>query len=121
MNFTLVSGSPRLQSNTRDMLRIVAEELTPRHRVDFLDLREYSISGCDGCLACELAKRCVIRDDMTGIYDILRGSDVILLATPTYFGNVSGLLKNFMDRTNPLYWDRALKGKGGASLVTEDT
>ena len=42
-------------------------------------------------------------------------ADVIVVGTPNYFDNVPGLLKDFIDRTNPFYGTDMLKGK---KLVT---
>ena len=52
---------------------------------------------------------CAVSDDMQAIYPKLLAADVIILGTPVYFYMLSGLLKNFLDRTCPI-WTR-LEGK----------
>jgi len=47
-------------------------------------------------------------------------SDAIILGSPTYYGNMSGKMKSFIDRTNSIHGK--LKGKvGGAFTSSGDT
>ena len=48
---------------------------------------------------------------MGGIYRKLEESEAILFASPNYYGNMPGLLKNFIDRMNPYYFSEKMKGK----------
>jgi len=91
--------------------------------VETLLLRKMDIRTCRGCLTCEKGGRerpgiCKIKDDMTGVYPKLLGADAIVLATPGYFEMLSGLLKNFLDRTCPV-WPR-LEGKSIAGLAVAE-
>ena len=61
---------------------------------------------------------CVIKDVMIGVYPKLLAADVIILATPGYMGMLSGLLKNFLDRTCAV-WPR-LEGKRLAGLAVAE-
>ncbi len=46
-------------------------------------------------------------------------ADVVLLASPDYFGTVSARMKNFMDRTRPFHMvENVLTGKVGGALST---
>jgi multimeric flavodoxin WrbA len=47
---------------------------------------------------------------MTVIREKMLSSDIIVIGTPNYFDNVSGLLKDFIDRTHPFYKAESLKG-----------
>ncbi len=103
-----ICGSPR-KGNTEWMLRRLLEEVAARG-VDthLILLREKKIRGCDGCLTCEAGgpKRkgtCRIQDDMQQIYPELQAANGFALGTPVYFDMLSGLLKNFMDRTCPIW------------------
>lgn len=48
---------------------------------------------------------------MTEIYKVLEKSDIIIFGSPTYFANVSGRMKTFMDRCNPYWFNKKLNGK----------
>jgi multimeric flavodoxin WrbA len=43
--------------------------------------------------------KCVLEDDLTQVLDAIHEADVLVMATPTYFAEVSSQLKTFMDRT----------------------
>ena len=50
----------------------------------------------------------------------LTGSDAIIIGSPTYYGNMSGKVKSFIDKTNAVHGK--LKGKvGGAFTSSGDT
>jgi multimeric flavodoxin WrbA len=118
-----VSGSPR-KGNTEWMLRKLLEMVAQSGaEVELLLLRKMDIRMCRGCLTCEeggMERKgvCKIKDDMTVIYPKLLAADVIVLATPAYFEMLSGLLKNFLDRTCPV-WPR-LEGKKVAGLAVAE-
>jgi multimeric flavodoxin WrbA len=105
-----ICGSPR-KGNTEWMLRKLLEGVAKEGAdTELILLREKDIKGCDGCLACEVRGKqrqgiCTIQDDMQQIYPKLVEADALAFGTPVYFEMLSGLLKNFMDRTNPI-WSR---------------
>lgn len=70
------------------------------HETDLVFLSEQKILPCIGCYKCLGEAPCIFQDDFHKIYQKCVTSDVIILGTPVYFGNVSGLLKNFIDRFN---------------------
>lgn len=43
--------------------------------------------------------RCVLKDDLTEVLDAVRDADILIMATPVYYGEVSSQLKGFIDRT----------------------
>jgi multimeric flavodoxin WrbA len=109
-----ISGSPR-KGNTEWMLRMFLEEVAGTGMdTELILLRKMEIKGCDGCLTCEAGGTqrqgiCRIQDDMQPLYPKLLKADALALGTPVYFELLSGLLKNLMDRTCPI-WPR-LEGK----------
>ncbi len=118
-----IGGSPR-KGNSEWMLTTLCGELTRLSAdVEILRLRQMDVKMCRGCLACEKGGEnrqgtCVIKDDMAGVYPKLLAADVIILATPGYMGMLSGLLKNFLDRTCAV-WPR-LAGKRLAGLAVAE-
>jgi multimeric flavodoxin WrbA len=101
-------GSPR-KGNTEWMLRKLLDEIAKGGvETELILLREKQIKGCDGCLSCEVGGTqrkgaCHIQDDMQVIYPKLMEADGFAFGTPVYFDMLSGLLKNFMDRTCPIW------------------
>ena len=126
MKIVGVCGSPR-KGNTEWMLNKLMETVVENGaQVETLLLRKMDVRLCRGCLACEEGGKkrkgiCKIKDDMTAVYPKLLEADAIVLATPGYFEMLSGLLKNFMDRTCAV-WPR-LEGKkiAGIAVAEEGT
>lgn len=120
MKIVAVCGSPR-KGNTEWMLTRLLEQLTLEGaQVELLLLRKMDIKICTGCLKCEDRKgACSLKDDMQDTYPKLLEADAIVLGTPVYFDMLSGLMKNFIDRTCPL-WTK-MQGKPSVGLaVAED-
>jgi multimeric flavodoxin WrbA len=66
-------------------------------------LFDLKYTGCTGCEACKLLQgksfgRCALRDDLTPILTEAIATDVLLLASPIYFNDVSGMLRSFFER-----------------------
>ena len=118
-----ISGSPR-RGNTEWMLKTLIQQAARNGaEVELLLLRKMDVRMCRGCLTCEEGGKerkgiCKIKDDMTEVYPKLLAADAIVLATPGYFEMLSGLLKNFLDRTCPI-WPR-LEGKKIAGLAVAE-
>jgi len=117
VKFLLISGSPR-SGNTEFILKKIFEAL-PNDK-ELVLLRKLNINRCKGCLSCDKLKKCVQQDDMQELYPKMQVADVLIIGTPNYFNNVSGLLKDFIDRTVPLFYEdeaSALKGKKAFFVV----
>jgi multimeric flavodoxin WrbA len=64
------------------------------------ELNSLSYRGCQGCYSCKTTlDHCILKDDLTGVLEAVRESDVVVLASPVYYGDISGQLKCFIDRT----------------------
>lgn len=119
-----ISGSPR-KGNTEWMVgRVLAAAGEAGAETELILLRQKDIKLCRGCLTCEVGREqkpgvCVIKDDMAPLLAKMLGADGIVFGTPVYFYLLSALLKNFMDRTVPIW--PLLKGKPAAGVaVAED-
>jgi multimeric flavodoxin WrbA len=118
-----VSGSPR-KGNTEWMVTRLLELLGETgHKTEVVLLRKLTVKTCNGCLACEAGGierkgTCKIQDDMQDIYPKLLEADIIIMGTPVYFDMLSGMLKNFMDRTCAI-WPR-LAGKRLAGMAVAE-
>jgi len=119
MTIMLVSGSPR-KGNSEWMLNRLAEHLrADGQEVDIILLRRASIKPCCGCLKCEDRRGfCRLSDGMNEILPRLAAAEAMVMASPVYFEMISGLLKNFIDRTCPV-WTQ-IKGKPLAGLLVAE-
>jgi Multimeric flavodoxin WrbA len=101
----VISASLRGKSNSDRLADAFIEGAkTAGHEVEKVNLKGKKINFCLGCLACYKTKtgHCVQKDDADDITQKFRDADVICLATPIYYYNISGQLKVMLDRVNPL-------------------
>lgn len=100
----IVSSTPRKNGNSD----ILAEEFArgareAGHSVEKICLREIELKFCTGCMYCHTRGTCVIKDGVETLLPRIADSDVLVFATPVYYYEMSGQLKTFLDRMNPLY------------------
>lgn len=79
-----------------------------------ISLSNKEMKFCLGCESCQrdLPKHCVLDDYISNnVYEEILKRDVIVIASPMYMSNINGILKNLLDRFNPLYNHQLLKGK----------
>lgn len=101
----ILSSSLREHSNSDMMADAFAEGARAAgHDVEKIRLSGKEIRFCQGCLACQNTKRCVIHDDADDIVqNHMLGADVLVFSTPIYYYEMSGQMKTLLDRANPLY------------------
>lgn len=106
MKITAFNGSPRAEnSNTHAMVEEFlrgAEEAGAE--VENVFLAKKKIEHCIGCFKCwaDGSGGCVVKDDMSELLPKYLASDIAVFATPLYVDNVTGIMKDFMDRLIPL-------------------
>lgn len=100
----IISSSLRNGSNS-EILAKSAEKgaIDAGNEVEFISLKGKNINFCIGCLACQKTNKCVQKDDMENLIGKVQNADVLIYATPIYYYEMSGQLKTFLDRCNPLY------------------
>lgn len=117
MKVLVVNGSPRAKGNS-DILcdEFIRGAKEAGHQVEKISLRENEIHPCRACYACFKTGSCVQKDDMADILQKFESSDVVVLASPTYFLTMSGQMKVFIDRLLPKW--QGLGGKDAYVIVT---
>lgn len=86
-----------------------------------ISLANKKMDFCLGCERCRdnLERHCVLNDFITNnVYEEIIKANDILLASPMYMSNINGILKNLIDRFNPLYNHELLKGKKFYLILT---
>ncbi|MCK4318845.1 flavodoxin family protein, partial [Candidatus Bathyarchaeota archaeon] len=120
MRTVVLHGSPRRGRNSDTLVESFLRGLTESglHEVTHFYLNELEIRPCQGCLDCaEPPHDCVIGDDMTAIYGAYREADLVVWATPMYWGYLTAQLKTVQDRMEALAWS-GFGGKVFAVIVT---
>lgn len=100
-NIVILNGSPRKNGNTSALVQAFTEGAqSAGHTVTEFFLDKMDIHGCKGCFGGHSSRECpcVQRDDMAQIYPAVKDSNVVVLATPLYYWNMSGQLRTAVDR-----------------------
>jgi multimeric flavodoxin WrbA len=94
-----VYGSPRIRGNTDRLMDSFCEGVQEAGGEPVrVYLRSLKISPCREIYACKEQGQCALKDDMQPLYEALRDSDAIALASPVMFYGVSAHAKAFIDR-----------------------
>jgi len=100
MNVLAISGTPRKGGNSEILLDAALEPFRMAEwGMTRILLSETSIGMCVGCETCMETHQCVIRDDMSIVYNALKTCDAMIISAPTYWRNVPAQLKALFDRT----------------------
>jgi len=88
---------------------------------EIVRLSDYSLQICRGCkLCCDKGEeRCPLKDDRDLLLEKMMASDGIILATPNYSFQVSGLMKVFLDRLGFAFHRPRFFGKTFTSIVAQ--
>ena len=118
----ILNGSPRKKGNTSALVRAFAEGAEGAgHTVTEFFLDSMNIHGCKGCFGGHSDRECpcVQKDDMAQIYPAVKDCDVVVLATPLYYWNMSGQLRTAIDRLFALEEGEGnlLRGNGRSSAL----
>ncbi len=101
MNIVCLLGSPRVKSNSSTIAkRFVDVAEKSGAKVKTYTLNDLKYRGCQGCMACKTKlEKCILQDDLTEVLEAVREADVLVMASPVYYGDISSQLKAFIDRT----------------------
>ena len=101
MKILTLLGSPRRQGNSAtlaDRFVTAAERRGATNETVFLN--SLNSRGCQACYACKKqAAACVVQDELAPVLAAVHQADLLVLATPVYYGDITAQLKGFIDRT----------------------
>jgi len=104
MKVLAINGGPRKNWNTDSLLKAVLDGAAAAGaETEMVYLYDLKFRGCVSCLACKLRKeprpcRCVLRDELTAVLDKAHEADALVLGSPIYFGEVTGMMRCFIER-----------------------
>ncbi|MDY0189304.1 MAG: flavodoxin family protein [Desulfuromonas sp.] len=101
MNIVYVAGSPRIGGNSDTLAKYFLHCCQQQGAtIQHFHLNNLNYRGCQACDACKKgADHCVLKDDLTPVLAAVFAADILVLATPVYYGDVTAQLKGFIDRT----------------------
>lgn len=104
MKVLAVNGSPRKNGNTAVLLENALRGAEKNGaETGAVNLYELNFKGCVSCFACKRKGSpcngiCAIRDGLRSVLENVLSCDVILLGSPIYFGNITGVMRSFLER-----------------------
>lgn len=101
MELVAILGSPRKSGNSTTIAtRLLETAKNLGAETQTFMLNQLMYRGCQACYACKTkSDKCILVDDLTPVLEAVREAEVVVLATPTYYGDITGQLKLFIDRT----------------------
>jgi multimeric flavodoxin WrbA len=123
MKVVAFNGSARQDGNTAILVRRVFAELEKEGiETELVQLAGQHIHGCSACGQCFKNKnqKCVCDDDIVNAcIEKMRAADGIILASPTYFADVTSEMKALIDRAGFVARanDDLFQRKVGAAVV----
>ena len=92
MKIVGILGSPRKKSNSSELANRVLDAAREKGaETEAFVLNDLDYKGCQACMGCKGKKDyCIIKDDLTPVLEAMREADAVVLASPVYYGDVSG-------------------------------
>ncbi|MFZ5944553.1 MAG: flavodoxin family protein [Bacillota bacterium] len=95
----LLSGSPRSEGNTHQVLEVCKNEIEKQGlEAKILTLVGKDIKGCIACYRCGELGKCSLNDGLNEIIDEIRDAQGFIVGAPVYFGTPRGDLMNALQR-----------------------
>lgn len=101
MNVLLMNCSPVRTGATAAIVHMASEALADRHTVRVSCIDDFDIHFCKGCRACHNTAKCVQQDDVAKVIAQYEWADAILSVSPSYWADIPGQFKAFIDRCTP--------------------
>jgi len=101
MKTLIFNGSPREDGCTAYLVNLLKENLKGEVRA----IRAYFVAAgpCNDCRYCWENFGCLMRDEMQEIYEYIKESDNIVIASPLQFAELAGALLSLLSRLQMFY------------------
>lgn len=103
MKALIINCSPVRTGATAEIVKTVDNVLGSRYDTHCICIDDYNFSFCRGCRACHKTAECVMSDARV-IKDIMNefdNADIIISVAPSYWADIPGQFKSFIDRVTP--------------------
>ncbi len=100
-----INGSPRKNQNTHQMLQSALDGFSSQgYETQIYHLKDIRFNGCISCFGCKVkgsrnVGKCMLRDNLHHVInEIVDEADALIIASPIYFSDVTGMVRNFTER-----------------------
>lgn len=101
MKALVINCSPVRNGATAEIVKIVSDILRVSYDVRSICIDDYEIMFCKGCRSCHLTAKCIQEDDTAKVIEQFDWADVIICVSPSYWADIPGQFKSFIDRCTP--------------------
>ncbi|HYF84237.1 MAG TPA: NAD(P)H-dependent oxidoreductase [Clostridia bacterium] len=122
MKILALMGSQRKNGTGYNYVSKIEKAIKEMTEVDFeyVFLSDYDIKMCKGCMVCyeKGEEACPLKDDYLRVIKKLHEADAVIFYSPTYTISISGIMKNFFDRSSYICHRPLFKGKYALIMTT---
>ena len=97
----LVMNCSPVRNGAAEIVNIVTACLEKKHDVKNICIDDYDIKFCKGCRTCHNTAKCVQNDDVDRIIEQYEWADIVISVSPSYWADIPGQFKAFIDRCTP--------------------
>lgn len=101
MKILIINCSPVRNGATAEIVCQAERVLKEGNEVRCICIDDYRIGLCRGCRSCHETARCFQQDDVQQVMDAFEWAERILAVSPSYWADIPGQFKVFIDRCTP--------------------
>ena len=101
MKILVINCSPVKNGATAEIVKIVSNCVSKENEVRSVSIDDYEIAFCRGCRTCHATAECFQKDDVTRLMAEYEWADRIVSVSPSYWADIPGQFKVFIDRCTP--------------------
>lgn len=101
MNALIINCSPVKNGATAEIIKVVNSLLETKYDIRSICIDDYEIKFCKGCRTCHQTAKCIQNDDVMNVIEEYSWADIIISVAPSYWADIPGQFKAFIDRCTP--------------------
>lgn len=101
MNALVINCSPVRNGATAEIVGMISSAIAGKYDTKSVCIDDYTFSFCKGCRSCHKTAKCVQKDDVDLLMNEFENADVIVCVAPSYWADIPGQFKAFVDRVTP--------------------
>lgn len=102
MKILILNASPKPNGTISQMLKFLEDEIrrkNPYVEIENIRISSLKFSSCTGCMKCRSSGKCIFAtDDADVTGEKIANADFLVVASPCWWGNMTGNLKSLFDR-----------------------
>lgn len=101
MKILVINCSPVRNGATAEIVNTVKQYVENGNTVKTVCIDDFEIKMCRGCRKCHKTAECFQKDDVTKLMETYDWADKIVSVSPSYWADIPGQFKVFIDRCTP--------------------